>query len=401
MMARTATIFARMSPLLPSSPSASASRRASIPPLSMRCWRVFWSPTARSMHSAAWSWAAWPSAPGVGRLSAPRIARKGAGDCCSSCVPALTLEASSAERPASPLDRRQGSSDCRKGSNTRRPTSARSTSAPFGLSESASSVKAAARSPCRGAPTPVPSADSRHLRSAPVGMSGCPCFPRRRRVSHIVARAVTPARETPSPSPSAKTSASWTDSNASASSGSWVKPTIRARYRIPLACPRQHRRRSASCRELPRRLRTSSTPGATGNGSEVEPSCRGASSSSSSLCSRPDAMAKSTASASPRTTAGVSAQVHFSTSSSTAPACSNESVHPLCTQRPLSLVQASTASSAASAPALPEALRRTSSKRLGRTSSRFCSPDLINSSRSRFAASTAARFFGSARATLA
>mmetsp|Transcript_115408 Transcript_115408/g.337474 ORF Transcript_115408/g.337474 Transcript_115408/m.337474 type:complete len:209 (-) Transcript_115408:897-1523(-) len=208
MIASTATILARIRPLLPSSPSASAFRRVSMPPLSMSCWRVFWSPVASSMHSAAWSWASRPAGSEEGCLSALIMARRGPGDCLSSCVPACRLTASSAEKPDRPFDIRHASSDWRNGSRILRPTAGRSTSSPFGRSVSASSVNAVAMRLCRGPVPVVPSAVSRHFSRAAVGRTALPSLPRRRRESSMVVRAVTPARDTVSASPSTKASAS-------------------------------------------------------------------------------------------------------------------------------------------------------------------------------------------------
>mmetsp|Transcript_66761 Transcript_66761/g.215152 ORF Transcript_66761/g.215152 Transcript_66761/m.215152 type:complete len:402 (-) Transcript_66761:288-1493(-) len=401
MIASTATILARIRPPLPSSPSASTPSKMSMPSLSMRLCRVFWSPVASNTHSAAWSRARRPSWPGGGRFSEPRMATRGTGDCCSSNVATCTLAARSAAKPARPLALRIASSEARKGSSTLRPTAARSTSAPLGRSESANSVKTAASSACSGLVQLVPRADSRHFSSAAVGMRTLPSLPSRRRVSHMVASAVMPARGTSSSPSSVKTRASWMASSASASSGSCVKPQMSAKCRAALACALQSCR-SCGSRMPPRsRLRASSTAGSTGRGPAVLQSCRATASSSSSPTSCPEAMAKSTASAASRTSTGASSACAFSRRRSRAPALSSEPVALLCMQRPLSFVQASTISSGVLALEASPWPRSTSSRCAGRASSRLLSPDLRSSSRSRLAASTASRFWGSALTTLA
>mmetsp|Transcript_17610 Transcript_17610/g.45413 ORF Transcript_17610/g.45413 Transcript_17610/m.45413 type:complete len:214 (-) Transcript_17610:208-849(-) len=213
MTAKTATILARITPLLPpllppSSPSARFPSMMSMPELSMRCWRVLRSPVASRRHSAALSCAARPSGDGGGRESAASMAMRGAGERCRTCVPACTLAASSAARPSRPLALRAKSADWRKGSRIRSAKSGKSTS--LGLSVSASSAKTEAMRPRSGSwqEGAAPKEDSRHFSSGLVGSSALPRPPSRLRVSHIVASPVMPARGTFSSVPSTKASAS-------------------------------------------------------------------------------------------------------------------------------------------------------------------------------------------------
>mmetsp|Transcript_9284 Transcript_9284/g.27450 ORF Transcript_9284/g.27450 Transcript_9284/m.27450 type:complete len:301 (+) Transcript_9284:51-953(+) len=295
------------------------------------------------MHSAAWSRAARPSGPGGGRLIAARTATNGAGDCCSNCAAAFAFAASNAEKPARPLAFSPQSLDWRKGSSTRRPTSAKSTSCAFGRSVSASNAKAAAMRLCTGCAQEQPRADSRHFRSPPVGIRGLPSFPNLRRASSILAKAIMPACGTFTSPSSVNARASWIASSASVSSGSCVYPRMSARYRVGFACPRHCSRNAPISKQLYSFLRTSPTAVATGSGPLVLARCR-VPSSSSSFASCPDAMVNSIAMAASRTSRGVSALDAFSRRRSTAPALSSEPVQPRCTQRDLSFEHASTTS---------------------------------------------------------
>mmetsp|Transcript_104163 Transcript_104163/g.232663 ORF Transcript_104163/g.232663 Transcript_104163/m.232663 type:complete len:279 (-) Transcript_104163:456-1292(-) len=275
------------------------------------------------------------------------------------------LAARSAARPARPLPRSTTSSLWRKGSSTFRPRAARSTSCPFGRSSSARSAKTVAKRPLRAsAQELVPSADSKHFSSPREGIKGRPSFPRRRRVSHIVARAVTPALGTSFSPPSVKARASWIASRASCSSGSCVKPRRRARYRVALAWPLQRRRKPSTPRRDRKRARAWTAAAATGKGPFAwgggERPALPASSSSKTSC--PEAIATSAASAAAQSSGSLPSAAATSTRASTAPAPNSEVAEPPRTQSARSVPQASRRASrvGASPPAAAARPRATS-----------------------------------------